>query len=108
MMNLTSCFMTAALATATLTAGLVATPVQARTGTVIAYGDRDWRDHRYRDDRRYARRDHYSHRERYRRHDNRRQWGWNGGYQRRDARRCWTEWRYDRWRHDRVRVRVCR
>lgn len=53
--------------------------------------DRDWRDHRWRgDERRY----------------------WRGDYDRRywrgDYRRCWTDWRYDPYWGERVRVRICR
>ncbi|MFZ2995660.1 hypothetical protein [Sphingobium sp.] len=47
----------------------------------------------------------------HRRWDNRRNWrgdrgNWRGhrGYRQ----RCWNEWRYDRYRHRDVRVRICR
>ncbi|MGV3769201.1 MAG: hypothetical protein ACO1NM_04125 [Sphingobium phenoxybenzoativorans] len=53
-------------------------------------GDR-WRGDRWdRYDRRDWRRDH-------------RRSNWRG-----DRRRCWNEWRYDRYRHRDVRVRICR
>lgn len=97
---------------AVLTAGTLLTiapaaQAQARTSVTVSYRDydyrgdwrRDYRDYRrdYRSDRRY-------------RYDNRRYgWnGWNNGYRYRKAPRCHNEWRWDRWRDRRVRVRVCR
>lgn len=62
-------------------------------------------------DRRYDRRGHE--RRGYDRWDNRRGHnGWNGSNgwnnDRRYRQRCWTEWRHDRWRGGRYKVRICR
>ncbi|MBN8832422.1 MAG: hypothetical protein J0G94_17815 [Sphingomonadales bacterium] len=113
-MNLTKTIVTAALALGTL-GGLPAltAPAQAQG---YRYDRGDYRDYRRDDDRRDYRRDHRRSWDRdrdgipnrYDRYDNRRNWGWNGGYRYRDARRCWTETRWDSWRHQRVRVRICR
>ncbi len=87
----------ALIAVSSLTA--VATPAQALDSR---YG---WRGDRYHDgrwDRRHGR-------DRWDRRDWRRQhYRNNHHYWRGDRRRCWTEWRYDRWRHRDVRVRICR
>ncbi len=49
---------------------------------------RDWRRNHWRDDRRH--------------------WRGDRAYWRGDRRRCWNEWRYDRWRDRDVKVRICR
>lgn len=103
----------AALAFATTFGVLPATAASAQTHVSISYRDydyrggqgyrgdyRDWRGSRHRWDR-----DRDGIPNRYDRYDNRRHWGWNDG---RRSRHCWSEWRYDRRRDDRVRVRVCR
>lgn len=61
-------------------------------------GDRDYRsDHRRWDNnRRWDDRRHWR--------GDRRDWRGNRGYRQ----RCWTEWRYDRYRDRDVRVRICR
>lgn len=113
-MNLTKRIVTAALAAATTLGALSATPALARTSVTISYRDVDYRDYRrdqrrdWRSDRRDWRRDHRDWRRSWNRYDNRRNWDRHNGYRYRDQRRCWTEWRYDRWRNDRVRVRICR
>jgi hypothetical protein len=86
----------AALALAVTGLGAAAVPAQAQ------YHGSGWRDGR--EARWDGRRDH-------RRWDDRRHWrhdrGWRGSrYAYRQ--RCWTEWRYDRYRHRDVRVRICR
>jgi hypothetical protein len=118
-MNLTKSIVAAALAVTTTLGIVPATQAQARSSVSISYRDYDYRgDYRgdRRDYRRDYRRDDRRHRwdrdrdgipDRYDRYDNRR-WGWNDGYRYRDARRCWTEWRYDRWQDERVAVRFCR
>ncbi|MBT2189210.1 hypothetical protein [Sphingobium nicotianae] len=107
-MNLTKSIAAAALAVTTLGV-LPATAAEAGTTVSISYRDgyrgdyRDYRDYR-RDHRRWDR-DHDGIPNRYDRYDNRRGWnGYGGGYRT----RCWTEWQYDGWRHERTRVRVCR
>ena len=61
-------------------------------------GDRDYRsDHRrWGNDRGWDNRRHWR--------GDRRDWRGNRGYRQ----RCWTEWRYDRYRDRDVRVRICR
>lgn len=80
---------------------LAAPPAVARTSVSIQYRDRDHRD--YRDHRDHRDRDWrgYRNHDRWDRHD--RRYGWRG-----DARRCWTEWRYDYRHHQRYAVRYCR
>jgi hypothetical protein len=113
-MNLTKSI--AAAVAATMTFGILpAAPAHAQTSVQISYRDYDGRNYR-RDDRRDYRRDYRRSWDRdrdgipnrYDRRDNRRNWGYNSGYGYRDARRCWTKWRYDRRRDERVRVRYCR
>lgn len=107
-MNLTKCIVAAALAVVTTAGTLAATPVQAQTWVSVSYRDRDWRDgrrdgwdRRWRDDRRYRRdRDRDGIPDRY----DRRPYHYD---RHRYDRRCWTEWRYDRW-HGRYPVRYCR
>lgn len=117
-MNLTKRIVTATLAAAATLGVLPAAPAQAATSVSISYrdhGGRDYRDYR-RDHRRDYRRDYRRNWDRdrdgipnrYDRYNNRRHWGYNNAYRYRDHRRCWTEWRYDRWRGERVRVRYCR
>lgn len=96
-------------------AGLAAAPAAAQTGLTIEYRDWDrddarrWYDERdrrahWRDDRRdWDRRD-WDRRDRDRR-DWRHYRDHHHGYA---PRRCWTEWRWDRWRDQRVAVRYCR
>jgi len=92
----------AALSGALGVTALAATPAAARTSVTIDYRDGAYRDHRGYDRHRHAdrrdwrwdRRDRYERRAPYR--------GWH------QARRCWTEWRYDRRYHQRYRVRFCR
>lgn len=116
-MNLTKRIVVASLAVATTLGVLPATSAaQARTSVSISYSNVDYRGYRdWRDDRDWRRdgyrgwdRDRDGIPNRYDRYDDRRNWGWDGGYRYRDQRRCWTEWRYDRWRDERVRVRICR
>jgi hypothetical protein len=101
-MTLTNRIATAALAGVVTLTGLAAAPAAARTSVSIEYRDRDYRD--YRDYRRDDRRDW---------RDDRRSWndrrGWRG-YDNRyyDRQRCWTEYRWDGYRHERVAVRYCR
>ena len=94
-MKLTNRIALAALAGATAFTGLAAAPALARDSVTIEYRDRDhrgdYRDDRYRDDR-----------GNWRAYD--RGYRYDGRY--RD--RCWTEWHWDGWRHERVPVRVCR
>lgn len=103
----------AALALATITGAVpVATAAQAQTWVSISYRDNDYRDYRHdyrhhRDWRHESRRwdrDRDGIPNRYDRYDNRRGWAWNDNR----YRRCWTEWRYDRWRDERVPTRICR
>ena len=80
--------------------GATAIPAQAQhRGGHYGYGDRDWRghrgDHRRWDDRRWRERDRRHWRDGRRHHYSYRQ-------------RCWSEWRYDRYRDRNVRVRICR
>lgn len=116
-MNLTKSIVAAALAVTTTLGIIPVTQAQARSSVSISYRDNDYRGD-YRGDRRDYRHDDRRQRwdrdrdgipNRYDRYDNRR-WGWNNssGYRYRDARRCWTEWRYDRWQDERVAVRICR
>lgn len=81
-----------ALAGATMLTGIAATPALAHPDSYIGYHDRDYR--RDRDWRRHDRYDRYD-----RRWDRRSAYGYR--------QRCWTDWRYDRWR-GRYAVRVCR
>jgi hypothetical protein len=91
---------------------LASAPAQAQSSISISYRDYD-RGH-YRDGYRDVRRDrHYRgyrddrRRHNWRRHD-RRYRNWYGHHQYRAPRRCWTETRWDRWRGERYRVRICR
>ena len=86
--------------------GAAAVPAQAQYHDRQGWrGDRDrhWDkrgDHRRWDDRRYRRSDWRG---------DRRDWRGNRGHYRQSYRtRCWNEWRYDRYRDRRVRVRICR
>lgn len=94
----------AALSLAVAGLGAAATPAQAQYHHA---GWRDGRDHRW-DNRRWDNR-RWNDRRHWR--GDRRDWRRHGGYYRSHYRyrpRCWTEWRYDRWRHRDVRVRICR
>lgn len=97
-MTLTTRIATAALAGVVTLTGLAAAPAAARTTLEIQYRDRDYdRDrHDYRD---YRRDD--------RRWNDRRDWRDNDRryYSRQ---RCWTEYRWDGYRHQRYAVRYCR
>ncbi|MEC3951269.1 hypothetical protein [Sphingobium sp. HWE2-09] len=96
----------AALSLALTGLGAAAVPAQAQYyGGQHWRGDRDGRwDNRRGPDRRWDNR----------RWDDRRHWrgdrrhwrGDRGHYRNRP--RCWNEWRYDRYRHRDVRVRICR
>jgi hypothetical protein len=98
-MNLTNRIATAALAGVVSLTGLAAAPAAARTSVSIEYRDRDYRDRDYRD-RDYRRDDRrYWHDRRYWRDDDRRYY---------DRQRCWTEYRWDGYRHERYAVRYCR
>jgi hypothetical protein len=93
----------AALSLAVAGLGAAATPAQAQ------YHDAGWRDGR--DHRAHGRHD--ARRGYDRRHwrGDRRDWrGHRGSYRThyRYRPRCWTQWRYDRWRHRNVPVRICR
>lgn len=87
------------------TAALIgsAAPAQART-LAVSYNDgyyqpvNDYRERNWRDRGRYDRYD--------RRDDRRDRYSWNND--RRYRQHCWKEWRYDRWRHKRYRVKICR
>jgi len=105
-MNLTRTIAAAALALATTGGALIAVPVQAQPGYYDGYDRYDrrydrWDDRRWRDDRRRSwdyDRDGIPNRY------DRRPYRYDGrGYRQ----RCWTEWRYDRWR-GRYPVRYCR
>ncbi|MDP3377997.1 MAG: hypothetical protein Q8S53_06495 [Brevundimonas sp.] len=86
-------------------------PAQAQTSVSISYRDYDRgyyrdvrdvrRDRHYRGYRGDARRGDWRRNDRRYRH-------WQSHNQYRAPRRCWTELRWDRWRGERVRVRVCR
>lgn|GEM_PF-1904982 len=107
-MNLTARIMTAALAAAATFGVLPATaaPAQAQTAMTISYRDYDHRQIRHGRD--YRRDRHYrGHRNDWRRHD-RRYRNWHGRSHYRKRERCWTELRWDRWRGERYRVRICR
>lgn len=110
-MKLNKSLWAAVLAAGTLLTVAPTAPAQARTSVTISYRDYDYRGDWRRDYRDYRRdhRRHYRNDRRYR-YDNRRYgWNdWNNGYRYRKAPRCHTEWRWDRWRDRRVRVRVCR
>jgi hypothetical protein len=97
-MTLTHRIATAALAGVVTLTGLAAAPAAARTSVSIEYRDRDYRDYR-RDDRR-----HWNDRRDWR---ERRDWrGYDNRYNSRQS--CWTEYRWDGYRHQRVAVRYCR
>ncbi|MEA3541195.1 MAG: hypothetical protein U9R77_03620 [Pseudomonadota bacterium] len=94
----------AALSLAIAGLGAAATPAQAqyhggygwRDGREVRWDNRRWDDRRWDNGRRW---------------DGRRHWRGQRDYYRPHYRyrpRCWTEWRYDRWRHRDVRVRICR
>jgi hypothetical protein len=91
----------AAISLALAGIGATAAPAQAQYYGGHHDGWRGDRGHRV-DNRRW---------DNHRRWDNRRSWDRRGhGYRsnHRYRQRCWTEWRYDRWRHRDVRVRRCR
>jgi hypothetical protein len=100
-MKLTNRIALAALAGFTALGGLAATPASARDSLTIEYRDGNYRGGDYRDYDRYRdRRDYREHRD-WRAYD-------RGYYRGRGYDRCWTEWQWDGWRHERVPVRVCR
>ena len=84
---------------------LTLTGLGAATVPAQAHYDRGWRGERGH---------HWQQRRWQQRHwDNRRHWRDGRGYAYRSGYynyrpRCWTEWRYDRWRDRDVRVRICR
>ena len=84
-MTLTTRIATAALAGVVTLTGLAAAPAAARTTLEIQYRDRDYDRYDYRD---------YRHDWRDRRYYSRQ--------------RCWTEYRWDGYRHQRYAVRYCR
>ncbi len=99
-MKLTNRIALATLAGITALGGLAAAPAAARSSVSIEYRNgnyrADYRNHdRYRDGRdyRYGRN--------WRAYD-------RGYYYGRGYDRCWTDWQWDGWRHERVPVRVCR
>lgn len=110
-MNLTKNIVAATLVAATMLGVAPAAQAQASSSISISYRDNGYRGG-WRDDRRRNwDRDRDGIPNRYDRRPYRydyRGWGWNNGYRYRDNRRCWTEWRYDPWRDDRVPVRFCR
>ena len=65
-------------------------------------GDRDYRRDYRSDHRRWDNNRRWDDRRHWR--GDRRDWRGNRGYRQ----RCWTEWRYDRYRDRDVRVRICR
>ncbi|MCW2349332.1 hypothetical protein [Sphingobium sp. B12D2B] len=88
---------------------LAAAPAQAQSSLSISYRDYDrgaYHDgyREVRRDRHYRERSYRSDRRDWRRHDR----GYRSGYGYNDRRRCWTETRWDRWRGERYRVRICR
>lgn len=107
-MNLTTRIVTAAIAAATAFGVLPASaaPAEAQTTLSISYRDYDYRQ--YRDGRDYRRdRDYRGDQRDWRRND-RRNRDWRGYNQYRQPRHCWTELRWDQWRGERYRVRICR
>ena len=112
-MNLTTRITTAAIAAAAAFGLVPATSASAEARSHASSSYRDYDNRSYRSDRDYRRDYRRDHRRDYRNRYERSNRGWNArpkhSYSRyQPPRRCWTETRWDRWRGERYRVRICR